>query len=485
MEDIHPRAGSDTGSNRVVQPHEMWAITINCDTKAVAKKPNGDFHEVPVPKGTIGYGMCVRADKPEHLMVQLIDPRRNIHQVSVPSRDVNNGARHTGIARANDPAAFDRRVWLCYKVTNPEGRRMSLFRTRSKVNNDRGKHIFSVKFSMSRTDENVSCFWWFSHTFEIDSPPPVGTPLVVIIESMDDGKPHQTPWFLGPRHGAWDNFHELHSFSLRVEWYDKDTDKWYGLAYQQHQCFGRKKFVSPFDNKYGFVGGDLSYNYPWMYATRILQFIHNRQYDNPPEYMGKFSSADVKTVIWDHMAQCVRYITRDERSVCEPPKRVTFAENWNAVTKAWPSVYVGKKPPMSGRKCALSWCLTLQKLPNNKTANWWPIKGEDIDPAEIDTSEHSAEEVAEHTCWMCWVIYRRPCVWIGKEEFHKTYHTDGRNKMYSLPTYPLLGPSLNKKPQVLEIQSRGPQDDFYDLKGGLNKEEDEEVKEGKGIDIDA
>ncbi|GJD01633.1 hypothetical protein ColKHC_10458 [Colletotrichum higginsianum] len=737
MEDIHPRAGPIPGSKRIIQPHEMWAITINRDTKAVAKKPNGDFHEVPVPKGTIGYGMCVRADKPDHLMVQLIDPSRNIHQVSVPFRDVDSGSRHAfrtekpralieraiqplGTSRANDLAAkaivqiwhsirdnfeslkdlglrkayvyedrlkdkaklrdslteliasftddtwnvikdgcniqtlrtirpvdsqypamdenirittiylmlypmraylsadsgefgkyggktlskphvrnvahtadfnnpkvklkhyemarkfgnehkvmlpmirlqeagidmvamaetticclfatwnagtyaakptsgkvdtdatrrrelmallrdiytksleevgypklrrtglnwdlpledgkLDRREWLCYKVTNPKDDACL-----SSEHGRRGKDIFQIRFTMSRENTDDQRFWWIRHTFEVDSPPPIGTPLVVTVESMDDGKPHQTPWFLGPRHGAWDNFHELHSFSLRVEWYDKDTDKWYALAYRQHQYFGKKaKFVSPFDDKYSFVGGDLSYNYQWMYATRILQFIHNRQYDNPPEFMGKINFAGVRMVVWDHMAQCVRYIPRDHRPVCEPPKRVTFVENWNAIVNAWPSVYVGKKPPMSDRKCAVSWCLTLQKLPNNKTANWWPIKGEDIDPAEIDTSEHSAEEVAEHTCWMCWVLYRRPCVWVGKEEFHETYYTNGRNKLYSLPTYPLLGPGLNKKPQVFEIHPRSPQDDFYGLKGELDEEEDEEDEEvEEGMDVDA
>ncbi|WQF81825.1 hypothetical protein CDEST_06839 [Colletotrichum destructivum] len=66
---MHPHAGSVHGSKRVIQPHGMWAITINRDTKAVAKNPDGEFHEIPFSNRTIGYGLCVRADKPDHLLV--------------------------------------------------------------------------------------------------------------------------------------------------------------------------------------------------------------------------------------------------------------------------------------------------------------------------------------------------------------------------------------------------------------------------------
>ncbi|KAF4817985.1 hypothetical protein CGCSCA5_v005545 [Colletotrichum siamense] len=302
---------------------------------------------------------------------------------------------------------------------------------------------------------------------------------------MDDGKPHATPWYRGPLHGAMDNSHELTSFSVTVEWYDESTKKWLSATIQHVETFtrGRLQLQSPSDSLHEKWGGDLAFNQPWIMATRMLQFIHNRRYENPPAFLARSLNVDVKDVVWNHMHQAVRFVPRTKYNNAEPPKRASFKDNWAAIQQTWPSLMIGPMPDDFDWKCAVTGALTTTRLGvlGNKRILWEPITADELEPDEIAGLGATAEEIASYTCQVCWIAYRRPCVWIKQADFVKTLKSGKSAFVYTLPSHPGLLPVLHQRPQAIQLPPALPEYDHYNLKGELetndDTDEEQEVEE--------
>ncbi|EQB56899.1 hypothetical protein CGLO_03054 [Colletotrichum gloeosporioides Cg-14] len=367
-----------------------------------------------------------------------------------------------------------RREWLRYHVIS-EGRNMSIFRTRSRVSLElHGSVRFKVTVPVTNRPLRA---WVLSYSLDhLDPKPPVGTPVAVSIQSMDDLKPHATPWYRGPLHSAWDNSDELHSFSVTAEWYDETTRKWVSVTVQNSETFSRRNIQLPTDHYHRAVGGDISYNDPWIMATRMLQFIHNRRYDNPPPFLARSLNVDVKDVVWNHMEQAVRFVPRTKYNNAAVPKRVTFLQNWNAIQQTWPNLMIGPKPEGFEWKCAVCSALATSRLPTgNKRILCKPITAAEIEPDEIAGLGATAEQIASWTCQICWTAYRRPCVWINKDVFTQTNRpTSGQYAhVYTLPQFPGLVPVFPRQLQAAELPPALPEYDIYHLKGELDTNEED------------
>ncbi|KAF6819932.1 hypothetical protein CSOJ01_01000 [Colletotrichum sojae] len=371
---------------QVIQPQDMRAITVDKDTKVIAKDLQGNRIESAVNKGRIGYEICDAPGMPGYVLCQLLN-------IAMRQSDFDVGELH-GLRVERPPreeAESTRREWLRYQVVT-EGRSMSVFRTRSHVVLAKGHARFVVMFP---TTSGVK--WKLEHILDELSPaPPVGSPVVVSLHAMDDGKPHPRPWYRGPLRGAWDNSHELHSFSVTVE------------------CL------------HASWGGDLSFNKSWIMATRMLQFIHNRRYKNPPPFLAESVNAEVKDVVWNHMTQAVRFTPRTK------PRPEGF--RW---------------------KCAV--CASLAdvhlSVGDGKAISWEAIKPSELEPEEMPSYQPPRTRSLHG-------LARQP----------STY-------MYTLPSHPGLLPTLHQRPQAIELPAALPEFESYNLKGELDTDADEAGEE--------
>ncbi|KAK2735308.1 hypothetical protein CKAH01_01689 [Colletotrichum kahawae] len=444
--------GHSFPNGRVIRPEEMRAVTVNRDTEVIMRDQKGNRIEGDVDKGRIGYLMCDVPDMEGYVLCQLVNNDGELQKVAIRKADVDVGQLHR--LQVEKPNG---QQWNCYHVIR-EGREISVFRIRSRVSQAGGRALFKIMVPVTGDTSWNLCY----SLDQLDAKPPVGTPLVVSIQSMDDGKPHATPWYRGPHHGAWDNSHELHSFAVTAAWHDETTSKWVSVTVQNSETFSRRNIQLPTDHYHRNVGGDISYNDPWIMATRMLQFIHNRRYQNPPPFLARSLNVDVKDVVWNHMEQAVRFIPRTKFQNAESPKRVTFLKSWNAIQQTWPNLMIGPKPEGFDWKCA-------------------PITAGEIEPDEIVGLGATAEQIASWTCQICWTAYRRPCVWIDKDIFTQTRKsTEGSSYVYTLPNYPGLVPVFPSQFQAAELPPALPEYDIYHLKGELDTNEDD--AEGDVVD---
>ncbi|KAJ0290691.1 hypothetical protein Brms1b_005950 [Colletotrichum noveboracense] len=358
--------GQSFPNGRVIRPEEMRAVTVNRDTEVIMKDQKGNRIEVDVDKGLIGYLMCDAPDMEGYVLCQLMNNNGDFQTVAIRKADIDVGQLH---GLRVEEAHGQKHGWICYHITC-EGREMSVFRTRSRVSQAGGRRIFKVTVPVTGDTSWNLCY----SLDQLNPAPPIDTPLVVSIQSMDDGKPHATPCIQLPT----DHYHRN-------------------------------------------VGGDISYNDSWILATRILQFIHNRRYQSPPPFLARSLNVDVKDVVWNHMEQTVHFIPRTKYNNAESPKRVTFLKNWNALQQTWPNLMIGPKPEGFEWKCAVCSALATSRLPTgNKRILCQPITAGEIEPDEIVGLGATAEQIASWTCQICWTAYRRPCVWIKKDIFTQT-----------------------------------------------------------------
>ncbi|KAE9569875.1 hypothetical protein CGMCC3_g13926 [Colletotrichum fructicola] len=458
--------GQSFPNGRVIRPEEMRAVTVNRDTEVIMKDQKGNRIEVDVDKGLIGYLMCDAPDMEGYVLCQLMNNNGDFQTVAIRKADIDVGQLH---GLRVEEAHGQKHGWICYHITC-EGREMSVFRTRSRVSQAGGRRIFKVTVPVTGDTSWNLCY----SLDQLNPAPPIDTPLVVSIQSMDDGKPHATPWYRGPRHGAWDNSDELHSFAVTAAWQDETTSKWVSANVQNSETFSRRSIQLPIDHYHRNVGGDISYNDSWILATRILQFIHNRRYQSPPPFLARSLNVDVKDVVWNHMEQTVHFIPRTKYNNAESPKRVTFLKNWNALQQTWPNLMIGPKPEGFEWKCAVCSALATSRLPTgNKRILCQPITAGEIEPDEIVGLGATAEQIASWTCQICWTAYRRPCVWINKDIFTQTRKsTEGSSYVYTLPNYPGLVPVFPSQLQAAEQPPTLPEYDIYHLKGELDTNED-------------
>ncbi|KAF9877666.1 hypothetical protein CkaCkLH20_04801 [Colletotrichum karsti] len=462
---------------RNVLPEEMIAIKTKRDTKIVTKDEAGVEKQITIPKDTEGYMVCKDSSRQGNILAQLIDCKRNLCRVSIREDDVDKGPKHTFRVEPRPPleeGQDPRREWLRYQVINGDGRMMSVFRTPSVVVMHNGVPKFTIKIPAAFEPEALS--WTMALTFEHSpSPPPPGTPIVVSVQAMNDGKPHEVTWFRAPLHGGWTNFAELSSFGICAEWFDKQLQKRVACWFQNNKMFPRKGRLLPAANdQYHPHQKDLSINDPYVMASRVMQFVRNYKYQNPPNFLAPEVNPDVKDVVWDHMAQTMRLIPRRTTIDRAAPRRATFLENWTYMAVMWPDLLLGGKPDANYAKdwvCAVSHALNGTRMPTSGGSiriKYKPITAAEIDPAEIVGLDMTTEQVAAETCHVCWSAYRRPCAWVEKHAFSKTSNLDGHNAVNILPDYPGLVPSPYLPPRSHVVAETLPEYKPYETKGELD-----------------
>ncbi|KAF6838814.1 hypothetical protein CMUS01_04471 [Colletotrichum musicola] len=121
---------------RVIQPKDMRAITVNKNTKVIAKDLQGNRINLAVNKGRTGYGICDAPGMAGYVLCQLVNNNSRLQTVAMRKSGVNVGELH-GL-RVERPSLEEekptRREWLRYHVAvNGE---MSIFRSRSSVQDD-------------------------------------------------------------------------------------------------------------------------------------------------------------------------------------------------------------------------------------------------------------------------------------------------------------------------------------------------------------
>lgn len=119
-----------------------------------------------------------------------------------------------------------------------------------------------------------------------------------------------------------------------------------------------------------------------------------------------------------------------------------------------------------------------------KTIFWEAITASELEPEEIAELPATPDEIASWTCQICWIAYRRPCVWIKQDDFVKTLIRQPSTYMYTLPSHPGLLPTLHQRPHAIQLPPALPEYDYYNLKGELDTNENdageqEENKEGE------
>ncbi|KAF4337382.1 hypothetical protein FBEOM_8766 [Fusarium beomiforme] len=340
-----------------------------------------------------------------------------------------------------------RREWFRYDVPTDDERGMFVYRTRGHFGmiDCQGHQNFGVFLTLfagfdppshpggperSRTITIVK---------RLENLPGIrlGQPLVVSIEVMKDGNPHPTPWYRHPYHGAWSNYHELHSFAI------KHTNM---LSFH--------------------VKGDSTVTVAWRKATMILQFLFNRKYRNPPPFLFKEFNPDIQDVTWDHMKQTVS-LRRIHPHTVDAPTQLSFEDNFRLLLKAqkewWKEIRVGLKSGVNwlqsgNRSISCICCQIMRKSPQSRDCH---KPGSDF---PIDQNEQNIDKIRQGSCCLCWTIWRRPCVWLPRH-FGRAEGQEWNPSNVVLPEeYKGVGPTFEQISNAIEIEAPMSLDDYYGAK---------------------
>ncbi|KAF5534555.1 hypothetical protein FNAPI_12324 [Fusarium napiforme] len=315
-------------------------------------------------------------------------------------------------------ARKDKRQWFRFQKTTQDNRSMLVYRYQSAVTLVRSSRTrklgaqvsFNSKIDISSDGKKKTTGFEVIQVLENLPGIQKGKPLIFSLELMEDGKPHPTPWYRGPFHGAWSNCHELHSFAMKVEWKDETSNQWYCYPMQPQEIF----------STYTRTQGDSTVTNMWRKATTILQFLHNRRYRNPPSFLHVNFRPDIKHVVYDHLTQTVGFKQVPE-TVMDPPSHVSNDHNIRALGKAsetyWPLIKVGRlpepawfeyftAPPTGGTNCLL--CRYARSMGARVIAGCSKREGNFHVAADVP----GRESILKGSCCLCWEYYRRPCVWM-------------------------------------------------------------------------
>ncbi|UZP36895.1 hypothetical protein NXS19_004711 [Fusarium pseudograminearum] len=298
-----------------------------------------------------------------------------------------------------------------------------------------------------------------------------GEPLVISVEVMEDGKPHPTPWYRGPIHGAWDNCHELHSFTIKVEWKDQASNQWYTYPVGYHEV------ISVFEQR----PGDSTITRDWRKATCILQFFHNRRYRNPPSYLLSHYSPLIREAVYDHLSQSISFQIVPQVAL-DPPAHVSFAQNFMSLGRAsessWPAIAVGPQPQLSwfgGGKGHLPSCVLCQQTiashKSSLTVGCSKRKGD----FHVAADEPNRDRILQASCRLCWGIFRRPCIWVKFGQWREdrgippSYYGAAITPKYSGAAIPIEAPMTVETYQQLEADM----EETAALDDGLGDEEED------------
>lgn len=374
---------------------------------------------------------------------------------------LNNTAR-AALQRANYPllkgvgcnwslplqeARNDRRQWIRYEVNTADKRVMLIYRWQS---------LTTTYYTPAGGQEQIGVsanFWSNQGTKDttgktmsgfrveqtLDGLPGMkkGIPIILSIELMKDGKPHPQPWYRGPIHGAWDNCHELHSFAIKVEWKDESNDQWYTYPLQP------TRVLQP----YAKTQGDSTVTADWRKATSILQFLHNRRYRNPPVYLESTLRPFIKSVVYDHLAQTVRFERVDE-TIVNPPSHVSSSHNVRELAKAketyWPDIAVGRMPEDGwfGRigggntKPACLLCGMARGFNTDSVVGGCNKRQGNF---HVAADEADRDRILQGSCRLCWEFYRRPCIWVKANFARDPSRATSKHYIFLPDNYRLAG----------------------------------------------
>ncbi|VTT71436.1 unnamed protein product [Fusarium fujikuroi] len=315
-------------------------------------------------------------------------------------------------------ARNDKRQWFRFRKTTQDNRSMLIYRYQSAVALVKSSHTrklgayisFVSKIDISSDGKKKTTGFEVKEVLEHLPGIQKGKPLIISFELMEDGKPHPTPWYRAPVHGAWSNCHELHSFAIKAEWKDETSNQWYCYPMQPHELL----------STYVRTQGDSTVTNVWRKATSILQLLHNRRYRNPPSFLHESFRPDIKHVVYDHLTQTVGFKQVPE-TIMGPPSHVSNDHNIRALGKAsetyWPLIKVGRlpepawfeyftAPPTGGTNCLL--CRYARYLTTGVAAGCSKREGNFYVAADVP----GRESILKGSCRLCWEYYRRPCVWM-------------------------------------------------------------------------
>ncbi|KAF4947782.1 hypothetical protein FGADI_10176 [Fusarium gaditjirri] len=389
-----------------------------------------------------------------------------------------------------------RREWLRYRVTTQDQRQMLVYRCHSHVarlhENTRELMGLRLKFIGQYHGGSDQAPEIFHIRHRLEGLPGIrpGLPLIISIELMEDGKPHPTPWYRHPHHGAWSNSGELHSFCIKAEWMDETTQKWYTTSLQHAVVFS------------AFQDAPLTVTGAWRKATSILQVLHNRRYRNPPSWLQRTCHQVIRQIEYDHLNQVISFSDVPE-TVLDPPTEVPFEENLRSLYLAagneWDAMVVGEKPHENwwyregtGKKdtgCApcvtgyarfkrtlISGCskrdqnfeILLDESSESDDSDESSESDESDESSESDDPDDSDEglskrQIRRMTCKLCWTYWRRPCCWLPPKfgiEKGQVYDPN----TYQLPeAYTGLVVAPLKKLVAKEIQAPMTIDEYYSI----------------------
>ncbi|PTD02228.1 hypothetical protein FCULG_00012145 [Fusarium culmorum] len=334
------------------------------------------------------------------------------------------------LERANYPKlGGEAREWIRYKIQTADRRSMLVYRWQSSVVRLDNQLAFNLQFG-GRAGDTEKCFRIQSKLGHLPGIKK-GVPLVVSVEVMEDGKPHPTPWYRGPIHGAWDNCHELHSFTIKVEWKDQATNQWYTYPAGYHDI------ISVFEQR----PGDSTITRDWRKATCILQFFHNRRYRNPPSYLRSHYSPLIREAVYDHLSQSISFQIVPQVAL-DPPAHVSFAQNFMSLGKAsessWPAIAVGLRPHQSwfGSSANLASCVLCQQsrgsIKNPLTLGCGKREGD----FHVAADEPHRDRILQASCRLCWGMFRRPCIWVKIAQWTEDSTGAAVNKLRGIhPSY--------------------------------------------------
>ncbi|RGP61327.1 hypothetical protein FLONG3_10561 [Fusarium longipes] len=367
----------------------------------------------------------------------------------------------------------ERREWIRYPLKTSDNRSMLVYRCQSRArllyprgmdNPALGVHLACG----SGTDANSS----FAIMCCLDNMPGLtaGHPVIFSIELMEDQKPHPTPWYRGPVHGAWSNSHELHSFGIKVEWKDETNNQWYTYP------------VRPETKLKMFPGADSAVTYQWKKATSILQLLHNRRYRNPPSYLPPSFRPLIRHVVYDHLDQSVSF-EQVPQVVVDPPSHVSFQHNFekliNASDTRWPEIAVGVRPPMSWFNQSTGTirpgpCLMCMQLRGQSLVSHCSNREGNF---AVAANEPHRDRILQGSCGMCWLVFRRPCIWI-KHGFARD-PDGGQYGVILPPEYEGVGIAPQYKGEAIPIEAPMTLEMYEDCKAnqGLADADDEVVDE--------
>ena len=141
----------------------------------------------------------------------------------------------------------------------------------------------------------------------------------LVFEIMDDGQPHDNPYFGCPSVGPFKNFDQVSALGIRIEWLDETTNEWLTVP------------LSPRPTKTGSLADSL---WAWKRALTFIQVLQGVTWSGPLNgpldgllRSPNFGSRRVLKLVIDHLQQTCQWVPQQGK-VLPAPALATWGENF-------------------------------------------------------------------------------------------------------------------------------------------------------------